>query len=80
LAVQATFGIGGIIVAEAALSFLGLGAKPPAPTWGSMLDEGRSFLLVAPHLTAVPGVAIGVSVLGFNFLGDGLAQLLGTRS
>ncbi|MGC1397864.1 ABC transporter permease, partial [Candidatus Binatus sp.] len=51
LAVQATFGIGGIIGAEAALSFLGLGAIPPTPSWGNMLDAGRAFLLVAPHLT-----------------------------
>ena len=76
LAVQASFGVGGIIIAEAALSFLGLGIPPPQPTWGGMLDEGRAFLLVAPHLTTVPGVAIGLSVLGFNFLGDGLAQAL----
>ncbi len=79
IAVQATFGVGGIIVAEAALSFLGLGVRPPAATWGNMIDEGRVFLLVAPHLTTAPGLAIGISVLGFNFLGDGLAQLLGVR-
>lgn len=79
LAVQATFGVGGVIIAEAALSFLGLGALPPTPTWGNMLDQGRAFLLVAPHLTTAPGLAIGISVLGFNFLGDGLAQLLGLR-
>jgi peptide/nickel transport system permease protein len=80
LAVQATFGVGGIIVAEAALSFLGLGARPPAPSWGSMLDSGRQFLLVAPHLTTAPGAAIGLSVLGFNLLGDGLAHALGRRA
>jgi peptide/nickel transport system permease protein len=80
LAVQATFGIGGIIVAEASLSFLGLGAMPPTPSWGNMLESGRAFLLVAPHLTTAPGVAIGLSVLGFNLLGDGLAQLAGRRS
>jgi peptide/nickel transport system permease protein len=75
--VQTSFGVGGIIVAEAALSFLGLGVLPPAPSWGNMLDAGRAFLLVAPHLTTAPGVAIGVSVLGFNLLGDGLAQAIG---
>jgi peptide/nickel transport system permease protein len=75
VAVQATFGIGGIIVAEAALSFLGLGARPPFPTWGNMIDEGRAFLLVAPHITTAPGLAIGFCVLGFNFLGDGLAAV-----
>jgi peptide/nickel transport system permease protein len=80
LAVQASFGAGGIIIAEAALSFLGLGIPPPQPTLGGMLDEGRAFLLVAPHLTTVPGLAIGVSVLGFNFLGDGLAQRFGRRA
>jgi peptide/nickel transport system permease protein len=80
VAVQATFGIGGIIVAEASLSFLGLGAMPPTPSWGNMLDAGRAFLLVAPHLTTAPGVAIGLSVLAFNLLGDGLAQLAGRRS
>jgi peptide/nickel transport system permease protein len=80
LAVQATFGIGGIIVAEASLSFLGLGAMPPTPSWGNMLESGRAFLLVAPHLTTAPGIAIGLSVLGFNLLGDGLAQLAGRRS
>jgi peptide/nickel transport system permease protein len=79
LAVQATFGVGGIIIAEAALSFLGLGARPPIPSWGNMLDAGRAFILVAPHLTSAPGVAIGLSALGFNLLGDGLAQLIGHR-
>ena len=77
--VQATFGIGGIIVAEAALSFLGLGARPPIPSWGNMLDAGRTFILVAPHLTTAPGIAIGLSVLGFNLTGDGLAQQIGRR-
>ena len=77
--VQATFGIGSIIVAEAALSFLGLGVLPPTPSWGNMLDSGRQFLLVAPHLTTAPGVAIGVAVLGFNLLGDGLAHRIGSR-
>src|ERR1700682_519384 len=79
LAVQATFGVGGIIIAEAALSFLGLGALPPTPSWGNMLDSGRAFLLVAPHLTTAPGLAIGLSILGFNLLGDGLAQAVGRR-
>jgi len=80
LAVQATFGIGGIIGAEAALSFLGLGAMPPTPSWGNMLDSGRAFLLVAPHLTTAPGIAIGASILGFNLLGDGIAQAVGHRT
>jgi peptide/nickel transport system permease protein len=79
VAVKATFGVGGIVIAEAALSFLGLGARPPAPSWGNMLDAGRAFILVAPHLTTAPGVAIGLAVLGFNLLGDGLVQLIGHR-
>jgi peptide/nickel transport system permease protein len=79
LAVQATFGVGGIVIAEAALSFLGLGARPPTPSWGNMIDAGRAFILVAPLLTTAPGVAIGLSVLGFNLLGDGLAQLISHR-
>ena len=70
--VQATLGMAGAIIAEAALSFLGLGVQPPTPSWGTMLDAGRSHLLDAPHLTIFPGVAIAVLVLGFNFLGDGL--------
>jgi peptide/nickel transport system permease protein len=80
VAVQATFGVGGIIVAEAALSFLGIGVLPPTPSWGNMLDSGRAYLLVAPHITTAPGIAIGLSVLGLNLLGDGLAQMAGRRS
>jgi peptide/nickel transport system permease protein len=78
--VQATFGVGGIVGAEAALSFLGLGALPPTPSWGNMLDAGRAFMLIAPYLTIAPGFAIGLAILGFNLLGDGLAQLAGTRT
>ncbi|MCC6162424.1 MAG: ABC transporter permease [Acidobacteria bacterium] len=70
--VQATLGMAGAIVAEASLSFLGLGVQPPTPSWGAMLDAGRSHLLDAPHLTIVPGLAIACLVLGFNVLGDGL--------
>lgn len=79
VAVQAAFGLSGIIVAEAALSFLGLGTPPPTPSWGNMLDAGRAFILVAPRVTTAPGIAIGLSVLGFNLLGDGLAQLAARR-
>jgi peptide/nickel transport system permease protein len=70
--VQATLGMGGAILAEASLSFLGLGVQPPTPSWGTMLNYGRGHLLDAPHLTVFPGVAIAILVLGFNFLGDGL--------
>ncbi len=68
--VEATFAMAGAIVAEAGLSFLGLGTQPPTPSWGAMLAEGRQFILTAPHLTIWPGVAILLSVLGINLLGD----------
>jgi peptide/nickel transport system permease protein len=74
--VQATLGMGGAILAEAALSFLGLGVQPPTPSWGTMLSYGRAHMLEAPHLTIFPGMAIAVLVLGFNFLGDGLRDAL----
>jgi peptide/nickel transport system permease protein len=74
--VQATLGLAGTILAEAALSFLGLGVQPPTPSWGTMLNGGRLHLLDAPHLTVFPGAAIAVLVLGFNFLGDGLRDAL----
>jgi peptide/nickel transport system permease protein len=73
--VQATLGMGGAIIGEAALSFLGLGVQPPAPSWGTMLNGGRAHLLDAPHLTIFPGLAIAVLVLGLNFLGDGLRDV-----
>jgi peptide/nickel transport system permease protein len=76
LIVQSTLGMGGAILAEASLSFLGLGVQPPTPSWGTMLNYGRSHLLDAPHLTIFPGLAIAVLVLGFNFLGDGLRDTL----
>jgi peptide/nickel transport system permease protein len=74
--VQATLGMAGAILAEASLSFLGLGVQPPTPSWGTMLNGGRVHLLDAPHLTIFPGAAIAVLVLGFNFLGDGLRDVL----
>jgi peptide/nickel transport system permease protein len=79
LAIQATFGMAGAIIAEGSLSFLGLGAQPPTPSWGSMLNEGRQFILVAPHLTAYPGLAIMATVLSFNLVGDGLRDKLEKR-
>lgn len=74
--VQATLGMGGAILAEASLSFLGLGVQPPTPSWGTMLSYGKAHMLEAPHLTVFPGLAIAVLVLGFNFLGDGLRDAL----
>jgi peptide/nickel transport system permease protein len=79
LLVQATFGMAGAIVAEASLSFLGLGVAPPTPSWGSMIAEGRSFLLVAPHVTIFPGLALALTVLALQLLGDGLRDALDVR-
>lgn len=80
MVVLASFGLSTAILAEAALSFLGLGVPPGTPSWGALLDEGVHYLLVAPHLSVLPGLCIAVSVLGFNFLGDGLRDVLDTRS
>jgi peptide/nickel transport system permease protein len=77
--VQGTLGMAGAIIAEASLSFLGLGVQPPTPSWGTMLDAGRSHLFDAPHLTLFPGLAIALLVLGFNFLGDGLRDRIDPR-
>lgn len=76
LVVQATFSLAGAIIAEASLSFLGLGAPPPTPSWGAMLNEGRAFLLVAPHVALFPGAAVLVTLLAVNLLGEGLRQAL----
>lgn len=76
LLIQATFGLAAAIVAEGGLSFLGLGVEPPTPSWGAMLNEGRQFLLVAPHLTAYPAAAITITVLGLNLVGDALQDYL----
>ena len=79
LLVQLSLGMGQVILIEASLSFLGLGAQPPTPSWGAMLSNGRAYLLVAPWLTLFPGVAIMLVVLGFNLLGDGLRDALDPR-
>ena len=78
--VQATLTIATAIIAEAALSFLGLGQQPPAPSWGSMLNTAKNFLSQAPWMALWPGLAIFVVVLGFNLLGDGLRDALDPRS
>ncbi len=81
LVVQATLGMAGAIIAEASLSFLGLGVQPPTPSWGAMLDAGRAHLIDAPHLTVFPGLSIAALVIGFNLLGDGLRDVIDpTRS
>jgi peptide/nickel transport system permease protein len=76
LIVQATVAFAIAILAEAALSYLGLGTPPPTPSWGRMLSESQSFLSQAPLLALWPGVSIALSVLGFNLLGDGLRDVL----
>ena len=79
LLVQLSLGMGQVILIEASLSFLGLGAQPPTPSWGSMLSSGRAYLLTASWLTLFPGLAIMVVVLGFNLMGDGLRDALDPR-
>ena len=70
--VQATFNLAGVIISESSLSFLGLGAPPGTPSWGAMLSEGKQVILDAPHVSIFPGLAIMLTVIAFNFLGDGL--------
>ncbi len=77
--VLATLDMGHIILSIAALSFLGLGAQPPMPEWGTMLNEGKPFMETAPHLMIFPGLMIMITVLAFNFLGDGLRDALDPR-
>jgi ABC-type dipeptide/oligopeptide/nickel transport system permease subunit len=77
--VQGTLGIGTAVLDAAALSFLGLGAQPPTPEWGQMLSEARNYVFTAPHLVFYPGIAIMMTVLGFNLLGDGLRDVLDPR-
>jgi peptide/nickel transport system permease protein len=72
LVAQATLGIGSAILEMAGLSFLGLGVQPPAPEWGAMIAQGRGAVFTAPHVVVFPGLALMVTVLGFNLLGDGL--------
>ena len=79
LLIQATFALPGAILAEASLSFLGLGAPPGTPSWGALVDQGTQYLLVAPHVALFPGLALALVVLGFNFLGDALRDALDPR-
>ncbi|MEP7270158.1 MAG: ABC transporter permease [Acidobacteriota bacterium] len=74
--VQASLGMAGAVLSEASLSFLGLGVPPPAASWGAMLNDARSYLRVAPHLLLFPGLAVMLTVLAFNFVGDGLREWL----
>jgi ABC-type dipeptide/oligopeptide/nickel transport system permease subunit len=79
LIVQGTLGIASGILDAAALGFLGLGQQPPHPEWGTMLGDERSSVLNAPHLLIFPGVAIMITVLAFNLVGDGLRDALDPR-
>ena len=74
-----TLGISGAIMAEASLSFLGLGVQPPTPSWGSMINEGKDFLRIAPGLSVYPGIAIAITVLAFNLVGEGLRDALDVK-
>ena len=67
------------ILAEAGLSYVGLGAQPPTPSWGRMLAESQTMIALAPHLALVPGLAIVLTVLGLNLMGDGLRDLIDPR-
>jgi peptide/nickel transport system permease protein/oligopeptide transport system permease protein len=77
--VLATMSVGGAILTEAALSFLGMGVQPPSPSWGLMLSESRSYMLTAPWLMLYPGLAILTTVLAFVLLGDGLRDALDVK-
>jgi peptide/nickel transport system permease protein len=79
LIVEATFGIAGVVVAEAGLSFLGLGVQPPQASWGSMIRDGVSYMLVAPHLVIAPGIAIAWVVFAVNLIGDRVRDWLDVR-
>jgi len=77
--VAATVSIGGIILAESTLSFLGIGIQPPYPSWGTMINEGREYLRTNPALVLYPSIVLAVTVLAFNFLGDGVRDVLDPR-
>jgi peptide/nickel transport system permease protein len=79
LIVQSTLNVATAILSAAALGFLGLGAQPPTPEWGSMMSKGRVYLMVAPHITLYPGLAIMATVLSLNMIGDGLRDALDPR-
>jgi ABC-type dipeptide/oligopeptide/nickel transport system permease subunit len=77
--VQGALRVSGAIITEAGLSFLGLGPPPPTPVWGSMIAEGRNFIVMAPHVSTLPGIALMVTIVGLNLLGDGLRDALDPR-
>jgi len=80
LIVEASFGFAGVVIAEAGLSFLGLGVQPPTASWGSMIREGTDYMLVAPHVVIAPGLALMTVVLAVNLLGDWLRDWMDVKS
>lgn len=80
LIVEATFGVAAVVIAEAGLSFLGLGIQPPTPSWGSMIRDSSRYMLVAPHMVIVPGTALMLVVLAVNLLGDRLRDRLDVKT
>ena len=80
LLVHATFSLSGVIIVESSLSFLGFGAQDSAASWGSLLGQGRTVLTEAPHLSIAPGMAIALTVLSLNFIGDSLRDALDPKS
>ncbi len=79
LIVEGTFAVAGVVIAEAGLSFLGLGIQPPTPSWGSMIRDGSRYMLVAPHMVLAPGLTLMCVVLAINILGDRLADRLDVK-
>lgn len=79
LLVLSSLRMGTAILSAAGLSFLGLGAQPPTPEWGAMLSDARNYILTAPHISIPPGLAIMLTVLSFNFLGDWLREFMDPR-
>jgi len=77
--VQTSLRMATVLLTASGLSFLGLGVQPPAPEWGAMLSNARSYMITAPHVAMMPGLAIALVVLGFNLLGDGLRDSLDPR-
>lgn len=80
LIIETTFGVAGVVIAEAGLSFLGLGVQPPSASWGSMIRDGTRYMLVAPHLVLAPGMCIMLVVLSINMLGDRLRDKMDIKS
>lgn len=79
LIIEATFGVAAVVIAEAGLSFLGLGVQPPEASWGSMIRDGTRYMLVAPHMVLVPGITLWLVVMSINLLGDRLRDYLDVR-